>query len=174
MLGVETLICPEYVGYTFFRNVCWFSAGYMVLCPRRQNSSCFTELRRDIEQNSAARVGDRCVGLGQDGRRASGGWSLVDHALIQCFLYNEVHFLCLARYCTATHPHRPAAILSLLLQISSAEYFSPISLHCFHIKLHAEKRHVVINCISKTYVYWVWCSDSGDYGEFQVPSCNAL
>jgi hypothetical protein len=93
-----------------------------------------------------ARVGDRCAGRGQDGRRASGGWSLADRALIQCSLYNEVQSLCLARYCTATHPHHPAAILSLLpLQISSAEYLSPTGVLPFHVRLHAENRHVVIN-----------------------------
>jgi hypothetical protein len=55
------------------------------------------------------RVGDRCEAFGQDGRRSAavgGAWSTT--ALILCCRYNEVQFMCLARYLLQhTHTNSP-------------------------------------------------------------------
>jgi hypothetical protein len=54
-----------------------------------------------------------------------GAWSTT--ALIQCCRYNEAQFLCLARYRTAAHPRRFAAILPVrFLQFSTARRLPPI------------------------------------------------
>jgi len=50
------------------------------------------------------RVGDRCEGSGQDGRRRCGGWSLSPTTSIQCCVYNELQPVCL-RDTALQHTH---------------------------------------------------------------------
>jgi hypothetical protein len=50
------------------------------------------------------RVGDRCEGSRQDGRRRSGGWSLSPNTSIECCVYNELQPVCL-RDTALQHTH---------------------------------------------------------------------